>query len=105
MLWCQAWHGPPKKLAGGTGKADPPPLPHRPSTRLPQLDRLVVRREEEVTAAAACAAAPSHFVDLLLNLKGLEVVKLRLVRLELGEVPVLVGVGAQRRGRPLVRVA
>ena len=43
---------------------------------------------------------PSQPVDLLLNLQGLEVVKLRLMRLELCEVAVLEA--AQRGRAPLV---
>ena len=54
---------------------------------LPQLDGLVVGAEEE--AALAGLVHPAHFIDLLLDLKGLQVVKLRLMALELRHVPEL----------------
>lgn len=59
---------------------------------LPQLDRLVVGRQQHATARRR--SAPPHFVDLFLNLLRLEVVKLGLVALELGQVAVLKGRGA-----------
>mmetsp|Transcript_21486 Transcript_21486/g.46922 ORF Transcript_21486/g.46922 Transcript_21486/m.46922 type:complete len:209 (-) Transcript_21486:397-1023(-) len=62
---------------------------------LPQPDGLVVRGEQEL--ASHCASAPPYRVDLLLDLETLQIVKLRLVALELGEKSVLsavlVGVG------------
>jgi hypothetical protein len=81
--------------------ARPAPLP----PHLPQLHRFVVGGEQH--ARVVGAAAPPDLVDLLLNLKRLEVVELRLVRLELRHVPVLeVGPARQlgsrvRAGRPL----
>ena len=56
----------------------------------PELDRLVVRGHQEPGAVRALVAPPQR-VDLLLNLERLEVVKLGLVGLKLGEVAVLHG--------------
>lgn len=61
----------------------------------PKLYRLVVCRKKEVRRASALA--PSDLADLLLNLKGLEVVKLGLVALEFRVKAVLNGQGRTRR--------
>jgi hypothetical protein len=57
-----------------------------------------------VCAPAAPPLHPAHFVDLLLYLQGLQVVKLGLVRLEFREVPELKGVAVQRGVGTHVRV-
>jgi hypothetical protein len=56
---------------------------------LPQLDRLVVRREEVVRGILS--AAPFDLVDLFFDLERFEVIEFRLVRLELGVEFVLAG--------------
>lgn len=56
---------------------------------LPQLDRLVVRREEVV--GGILSSTPLDLVDLLFDFERLEVIELGLVRLELGVEFVLAG--------------
>ena len=60
----------------------------------PELDGLVVGADEE-SARVGALVAPAQGVDLLLNLERLEVVKLGLVGLKLGEVAVLHGGNAR----------
>ena len=57
--------------------------------RVPHLDRLVICRQEVV--GGILSSAPFDLVDLLLYLQRLEVVKLRLVGLELGVEFILAG--------------
>lgn len=75
---------------------EPADAGHPLLVHLPELDRLVVGGYDVLAAAAA--AHPPDLVDLLLDLQGLQVIELRLVGLELGEVAVLKA-GAARRGR------
>ena len=62
---------------------------------LPELDGLVVGREEVVRGVLP--SAPFDLVDLLLDLEGLEVVKLGFVRLKLGVELVFAGFFLARR--------
>ena len=56
---------------------------------LPQLDRLVIRREEVV--GSILSPTPLDLVDLLFDFEGLEVIELGFVRLEFGVEFVLAG--------------
>jgi len=89
---------------------------HRPVVHLPQFHRFVVRGQEQARAGRRAAGArrggvrgpdPAHAVDLFLDLQRFQVVELGLVRLKLGQVPVVerggrgggrrAGVGVARR--------
>lgn len=68
---------------------------------LPQFDGFIIGCYEVLGVVAA--ANPSDFVDLLFDFQAFEIVELRLVRLELCEVPVLKPWAPWHRGRlPLI---